>query len=343
MDMVLEQALLVVPVERRDTALDALSSAFGHTTVTEIQPVTGGASGALIYRIGVGERSYLMRMERERRGFHNPHQYACMQIAAEAGIAPRLLHLDPDKGVVIMEFVPSRSLTEYVGGPAKLAHALGDLIARLQATRTFPQLYDYPLIVGRMFGFVRSSGLFADGLLDPHFAAFERIRQACPWDASTLVSSHNDPNPRNIIFDGERLWLIDWETAYRNDPLVDVAILMENFGSTQELRDALLHGWLGRLPDRRVRARLTLIRQLTRLYYAGILLSRAAAAKPSVPDADLRAPSEAEFRAAIARGELTLAAPETLYVLGKMLLAAFMTGLTDAAFEDALVIAHDGG
>ena len=70
-----------------------------------------------------------------------------------------------------------------------------------------------------------SSGLFAPGLLDRHQKGFERIREAYPWDAAALVSSHNDPNPANILFDGERLWLIDWETAYRNDPLVDVATL----------------------------------------------------------------------------------------------------------------------
>ncbi len=30
------------------------------------------------------------------------------------------------------------------------------------------------------------------------------------------------------LFDGKRLWLIDWETWHRNDPLVDVAILIDN-------------------------------------------------------------------------------------------------------------------
>ena len=29
---------------------------------------------------------------------------------------------------------------------------------------------------------------------------------------------------RNILFDGERLWLIDWESAHRNNPPVDAAI-----------------------------------------------------------------------------------------------------------------------
>jgi len=63
--------------------------------------------------------------------------------------------------------------------------------------------------------------------LDPHLEGFETIRAAYPWDASALVSSHNDPNPRNILFDGQRLWLVDWELRFRNDPLTDIAILMQ--------------------------------------------------------------------------------------------------------------------
>src|SRR5258706_15923009 len=118
-----------------------------------------------------------------------------------------------------------------------------------------------------MLAYERGSGLFAAGLLAPHAAGYEHIRAAYAWDASSLVSSHNDPNPRNIIFDGDRLWLVDWETAFRNDPLTDVAILADNFAPTPDLEDVLLQAWFGGAPDRHLRARLILMRQLTRLYY----------------------------------------------------------------------------
>ena len=204
-----------------------------------------------------------------RTRFRNPHQYVCMKTAVDAGLAPPVHYIDPTEGVAIMDFIPQRPLSEYPGGPAALARDLGRMIARLQRTLLFPQLLEYPVFLDRMLGFIRGSGMFAAGLLDAHAAGFERIRQVYPWNASSPVSSHNDPNPRNIIFDGERLWLIDWETAFRNDPLTDVAILAENFAGTPELEDALLQGWLERPADRELRARLVLMRQLTRLYYAG--------------------------------------------------------------------------
>jgi Phosphotransferase enzyme family len=330
-----------IPCERRETAHSAVATAFGAAPLTALTPITGGASGALTYRIEVARRPYLLRLETARDVFRNPHRgYACMQVAAEAGIAPPLHHADPQAGVAIMAFVPQRPLLEYPGGTAALVHDLGGLIARLQTTPTFPLLADYQVVVERMLALMRGSGLFAAGLLDRHHEGFERIRAAYPWDASAPVSSHNDPNPTNILFDGERLWLIDWEIAFRADPLVDVAITAENFAATVELETVLLQAWLGREPTRGIRARLLLMRQLTRLFYACLILSMFIGRRPQ--ETDLTALSPDAFRDAVGHGRLTIGAAETLYQLGKMSLAGFLAGFAAPGFDEALVIArHD--
>jgi aminoglycoside phosphotransferase (APT) family kinase protein len=330
-----------IPNERREPVRAALAAAFGSSAVDALQPITGGASGALTYRVEAAGKSYLLRAEARRTRLRNPHQYECMRIASDAGIAPALRYVDAGAGIAIMDFVRQSPLSEYRGGPNALARDLGGFAARLQRTPAFPQLWDFPSIVERIFGFVRGSRLFADGLLDPHAEAFERVRAAYRWDASTLVSSHNDPNPQNILFDGDRLWLVDWETAYRNDPLTDVAILVENFAQTPELERALVEAWFGGEPGRALRARLVLMRQFTRLYYAGLLLSIAASQPRETLETDLEAPSPNEFTAAFARGEHSAASPSTMLVLGKISLAAFLAGMTAPGFEEALAIARE--
>jgi phosphotransferase family enzyme len=336
-----QNLLEIIPADRREIAASAISAAFG-SRLTALQPVYGGASGALLYRIEAAGQSYLLRMETRRSPLRNPHQYACMQIAADAGIAPPLHYVDDATGISIMDFISPRPLREYPGGPVQLTQDLGGLVRKLQATSPFPELHNYLAILSRLLGYVRNSGLFAAGLLDPHAAGFERIREVYRWDPSALVSSHNDPNPRNIIFDGERLWLVDWETAYRNDPLTDVAIVAENFAATPELENALLEAWMGHAPDRALRARFTLMRVLTRLYYAGLMLSISAAAPRSDPDTDLSAPTPEEFHAEVADGRVKAGAPETMYTLGKMLLAGFLTGLSAPSFEEAVAIVRQG-
>jgi len=300
-----------------------LTAVFGSAPIGTVTPISGGVSGASIFRVEVGERVCVLRIEGPPSPLRNPHQYLSLRIAADAGIAPRLIHLDEANGIAVTDFIEQRPLGDYPGGPRALAEALGALLARLQAAPIFPYFVDYPDIVARLFAHVRRTGLFAAGLLDAHTERLERIRETLVWDHAGLVSSHNDLNARNILFDGERLWLIDWESAYRNDPLVDAATLLDNLAPSPELEGVLLRAWLGRAPDDALRARLAPIRALTRLYYAGVLLSASATMPRAEPDADLAAPACDAFLRDVREASRT---PQAVHTLGKIYLAAFLSG-----------------
>jgi hypothetical protein len=324
-------AIETIPETHRDVASSALAEAFGSGKEALVQPVLGGASGALTYRIEVNKKSYLMRLETRRGPLRNPHQYTCMKIAADAEVAPALRYADDTAGVAILDFIEQRPLQDYPGGALGLATAMGRLAAQLQQTAAFPELADYLAILERMLAYAQR--MFAPGLLEPHVEVFQRIRAAYPWDSANHVSSHNDLNPGNILFDGQRLWMIDWETSGRNDSMTDIAILTENFARTPELEQALVEAWLGRHPDRSGRARLRLMRKLTRLYYAGILLATATGGEPIK---DLAAPTEVEFRTLVTSGQIQPGSVEAKKLLARMMLAGFLEGTQTGAFETAL-------
>ena len=311
---------------QREAAHSALSAAFGCAPIGAITPLAGGASSASVFAVKVGDRRYLLRIEGQPSPLRNPHQYSSMHIAAEAGIAPQIRYVDAIARVAVLDFIETQPLKRYPGGPPALAQALGELLSRVQATPVFPSFVNYPDIVARLFAHVRRTGLFATGLLAPHVERLELLSAAYEAGTTRLVSSHNDPVPNNILFDGQRLWMIDWESAYRNDPLVDVAIVLDGLARSPELQAILLRAWLGRVPDEALRARLELVRALTRLYYAGVLLSASAAASRGPPDPDLSTPPFPEFERAIREGRLKPGVPETTHILGKMFLASFFSG-----------------
>jgi aminoglycoside phosphotransferase (APT) family kinase protein len=332
-----------LPEDRRERARTALAAAFGRAQVASLEQITMGAS-ALSYRIEVAGRPYVLRLESSRRNeIRDPHRsYVCMRAAAEAGIAPVVRHADPEAAVAITDFVPHRPMSDLRSSP-DLARDLGNLVARLQAIPAFPPVTDYATVVGRLLGLLLGSGRFAPGLLDPHREGFERIREAYRWNGAALVSSHNDLSPANILCDGERLWFIDWETAYRNDPLVDVATLTIFLAASPELEAVLLRSWLGREPDRAQRARLVLMRSLVRLFYgcaAG--LNAAHMLGTAAPETELGAPTWAEFGAALEQKRLSVGTPEAQRLVSKIALAAFLAGVTAPEFEEALAIVRQG-
>jgi aminoglycoside phosphotransferase (APT) family kinase protein len=322
----------ILPDTHRDTARSALSAAFGSAPIGAITPVAGGMTTASTFRLEVRGRRYLLRMEGEPSPLRNPHQYLSMRIATEAGIAPAIHYIDEAARIVVIDFIEQQPLKTYPGGPRALAQALGELFSRVQATPVFPYYVNYADIVARLFAHVRRTGLFAAGLLDAHVERLARLSEAYAAGTTRSVSSHNDPVPSNILFDGERLWLIDWESSCRNDPLVDAAIVLDHFARSPELEDVLLKAWFGRAPDEALRARLEPIRALTRLYYAGVMLSASAAASWVTDDTDLSAPTPQQFRLAIDQGRLKRGAPETMHTLGKMFLASFLSGVAPPEF-----------
>ena len=322
--------------EQRENARSALVAAFGSTPIDAIVPICGGASSASTFRLDIRGKAYLLRVEGQPSPLRNPRQYVSVRIAAEAGIAPTIRYIDETARIAVIDFIEQRPLDSYPGGPRALARVLGKLLSRVQATPAFPAFVNYPDIVARLFAHVRRTGLFAEGVLDPHVARLEQLREAYDAGLAGLVSSHNDPVPSNILFDGERLWLIDWESAYRNDPLVDVAIVLDNLARSPELEAILLEAWLGHAPDEALRARLAVTRALTRLYYAGVVLSASAAAAWITGDSDLAAPTPAELHQAVRAGRLKPGAPQTKHVLGKMLLASFMSGVATPGFDAAV-------
>jgi hypothetical protein len=310
----------LVPESRHDAVRAAIRAAFGAAEVSRAKAVTGGASGATTLRLDVDGHASLLRVEGARGPYRNPHQYTCMRIATEAGVAPPLRYFDEPSGIAIMDFIAAKPLAAYPGGPVELTRALGALRAKLQAGRLFPEFVDYRKVIRLLTE--RLQARFAPGLLDPHREGLERICATLQWDAATHVASHNDPNPRNILFDGERLWLVDWETAYRNDAFVDVAILADNLAQASELEDSLLAAWLGRAANAEDRQRLKVVRALTRLYYAGLLGTLVTPSTPVV--GDLATPSREEFMRGIANGSLQFSSPGTRVLLVKISLAGFL-------------------
>ncbi len=120
-----------------------------------------------------------------------------------------------------------------------------------------------------------------------------------------------------------------------------MAIFTLYLAGSPELEGLLLQSWLGRAPDRALRARLVLMRQLVRLFY-GCAASLHAAAPGVVPETDLTALTPAQFRAAVDEGRLVAGAPQTQRIGGKVALATFLAGLGTPAFEEALVVARQG-
>jgi hypothetical protein len=145
--------------------------------------------------------------------------------------------------------------------------------------------------------------------------------------------------PENILFDGHRVWLIDWMAAFLNDRYFDLAIVA-NFVVRSDA-DALtyLGHYFGRVPDEYKMARFRLMRQVLHMFSAAVFLLLGAAGKPIRKDED--PPSFDHFHQRIWAGEIDLADNALKVVYGRVHWEQLLRNLRQPDFEQALRIVID--
>lgn len=266
----------LVAADRLDAATEALRRVFGQEQVSA-EPLAG-RSGATILKISGATRRAVLRLDVPADGFRDPaRHYACHAIAAQAGIAPALLHVDLTKRIAVSAFVDG---SDTMARDERLA-AVGRSLARLHAAPQFPPLMPF---MQAMEGLI--AGFFELGVLPKPMMAeidvlFRTLRSAYRPPTCGVVASHNDLNPTNILFaDGEAIF-IDWETAFAADRYVDLAAVVNFLAKADGDEQLVLAAYFGRAPSSEELKRLKLMRQVSRLYY-GIMLLRAA--RGSQPD-----------------------------------------------------------
>lgn len=329
-----------IPEAKRPAVARALVATFGTDTPDSVAALSGGLSGAGVYRIRVGGVAYLLRIELTADMFRDPARwFGCMRAAAEACLAPRVRYASVEDGVAIMDFIEERSLVwDYAGTKTDMAIELAQAVRALHETPPFPAWMDYLDAVDLLISRFRATGFAPEAVVGQPLARYAeaaRVYRRLPRDE---VSSHNDLNPRNVLYDGRRLWFVDWEVASRADRFIDLSSVLNFFVSDPADEEAVLQTYFRREPEADVRARLFLARQINHVFYGVIFLSGAAAERPgaAMPGVGLEGPSLAELHHGLGLGEPILDSWEGRVAYGKARLATAVRMLDGPGLAPAL-------
>ncbi len=172
------------------------------------------------------------------------------------------------------------------------------------------------------------------------FARYAEVAAIYPRDPE-MVPSHNDLfKPDNILFDGQRPWLVDWEVACLNDRYADLAVVANMIVSNEAEEELYLQEYFGQPPDEYQRARFFLMQQVAHVFYTMVFLLMGSGGKPVNPTPLNQGGDEPELRNFQRRywaGEINLV-DKMKAVYGRYNLEQLVNNTQQARFREALRI-----
>lgn len=208
----------------------------------EITALTGGITNRN-YLVSDRHQRCVVRLGQDIPVHHisRANELAASRAAHAAGISPAVIHHQP--GVLVLDYIDAQPLS-----PGDIAHPV-------MLERVVSLLRDAHGRIGNHFRGAAAifwvfhvvadyaATLRADG--SPYIAQLPILldmmatleRAAGPFD---IAFGHNDLLASNILDDGKRLWLIDWDYAGFNTPLFDLGGLASNNGLSEEVETNML-------------------------------------------------------------------------------------------------------
>ncbi len=262
----------MIPQEKTAAVTRGLRETFGVTEFEDIRMMSGGNSTSRVFRIVVGGSPYLLKTI--LRQDDPTRHFACMKAAAGAGLAPRVWYTSVEDRLLITDFVeavPFPVADALVRAPA--------ILRKLHALDPFPPVPD---AINTSCMFLLNKGPALDGFLQKFhaadllpqaeseeiFALYARLAAAYRCHPSDMVPSHNDLlKPDNMVFDGQRVWFVDWEAAFLNDRYADLAVAANHVVTNEAEERTYLQEYFGRPPDEYQSARFFLMQQVAHLFY----------------------------------------------------------------------------
>jgi len=321
----------MIPGNKQAGVTKALQRTFDTDAFESIEQLTKGLSGAMVFKITMNGMPYLLRIINNTRD--NPEYYfGCLQSAASAGLAPRIRYLDIEDKISIIDFIEDH----YFPIP-EARMKMADMLRHLHALPKFSYQLNY-LDASDMFlqKFLAADIVSANAFKEL-VGSYTRIVSVYPRnDADTLVSCHNDVKRDNILFDGVRPWLVDWEAARLNDRYVDLAAIANFVVKNDRDETEFLKRYFGETFDEYKQARFFLMSLVVHMF-CFTLCSISSSAGKSL-DINMSTPGFNEFHDALWNCEINLANNDERLQYGLVHLKEFLNKSQTKRFEESVRI-----
>jgi len=290
--------------------------------VRSVEAIQVGLSGAEVHGVVTDTGDYVLRIVPMMDRDVWARELVVRRLTSDAGIAPALEWVDEDRGATLMQRIGGRGFFPALADPAERTRALESvarLLAKLHALPGDRLVPADPIAFARETWRVQSRRPGFPSWAQPALAHLEHAEPLLAED-DRRTPSHNDLNPANVLWDGERAWLVDWEQSGLTHPYYDIAALstMLIMDESTGLRLLTVQEGAPLSPDQV--ATFVALRRVAMVFYGTIFSSLASDLSTHVPSTIDEVPGMSAFYARLGSGALSLRTPHGQALFGAVLL-----------------------
>lgn len=334
--MIMNTLETLIPTERLDAVHNALDRVFKTPSVQHISRLPGGLSTAKVYKLIVGEKSFLLKLDTPKE--NAAERDSALTVAAEAGIAPSVLYINDADAITITRFIEGKPHQQFFKSPEEHLSKLAEVIRGIHELPLFKKEDNLEVTVDQLILQFKHSKMLIGPIFNECYAYYDLIKKHYPFSDKDRVSSHNDLNPSNIIYDHHRIWIVDWDAAFANDRYVDLAIAA-NFNVNNEKEELVfLKAYFGEDLNEYQRARFFIMRQICYIVYAILMFRLANHSKPDkgLHDAEMQNVTLEAVKRQLGSGEINLSAYDGQLLFGKGLFKEVVINMRSPRFPASI-------
>jgi len=224
-----------------------------------VDELSGGLTNRNL-KVDAGDDQFVVRIAAANAGLlsiDRDNEYHNSVAAAEAGVGAPVVEYRPELGVLVVGYLRARTFTEEdLRSGEHLARVAGACRQLHQGPR-FRNEFNMFRLQPYYLSIVESHGYRLPERYREFLPQVQRIEAALSRSDEGTVPCNNDLLAGNLLDDGEKIWLIDYEYAGNNDPCFELGNIWSESGLSLGHLDELVASYYGGpRPDKVARARL---------------------------------------------------------------------------------------
>ncbi|HEY2887261.1 MAG TPA: choline/ethanolamine kinase family protein [Candidatus Limnocylindrales bacterium] len=212
-----------------------------------VEPIGGGLTNRN-YRVDVdgaprfvripGPATDLLAIDRANE-LHNT------RAAAVAGVGPRVLDHLPDWNVMVLEWLPGRTMSNAAFADPRSPARIAEVLRRLHGGPRFQLDFDMFRLTETYLGVAADRDCRIPAGFREALPAVGRIETALGRSPLPSVPCHNDLLAENYLDDRDRLWIVDYEYSGNNDPTFELGNTCQELGFDDDRATELCAAYFG--------------------------------------------------------------------------------------------------